>query len=360
MHWSLQPCPTGEQQPPQAAAGPSGAPPPAPPALLLRGGSPPPRRATCRPWVTRGGGGGGRGTAAELHGLATRVYDLWAVDFATEPRALALRRWAESTVFAWARELRGVGRAGLLYAELSRADALARHPAHLAAMGKSSAALRGTISAVRMAEKLQLLRPTVGPIHWAIAARAGRAYNSEPGQQVWGTLGMPQAMATAVRTDTDLAVLALAVPVPVTVCGSERLLASAGLTSASRAGSASTTARPSGAGSPPGWERGRSAGDRPCWRAASCSAEPSFYPSSPRQNSSAACTAYCGVRHGSESAGTAGGDSRQQPWLRREPPSPPCASGTDGRRSGRHGSTRCQGPTGSSNSQTRPPGHTRS
>ena len=101
-----------------------------------------------------------------------------------------------------------MGHAGLLYAELSRADALARH---LAAMGRSSVALRGTISAVRMAEKLQLLRPTVGPIHWAIAAGAGRAYNSEPGQQVWGTLGMLRAMATAVRTDTDLAVLALAV-----------------------------------------------------------------------------------------------------------------------------------------------------
>ena len=104
-----------------------------------------------------------------------------------------------------------MGRAGLLYAELSREDALARHLAHLAAMGKSSAALRGTILAVRMAEKLQLLRPTVGPIHSAMAAGAGRAYNSEPGQQVWGTLGMLRAMATAVRTDTDLAVLALAV-----------------------------------------------------------------------------------------------------------------------------------------------------
>ena len=83
-----------------------------------------------------------------------------------------------------------MGRSGLLYAEVSRAHALARHVAHLAAMGKSSAALRGTISAVRMAEKLQLLRPMVAPIHWAIAAGARRAYNSEPGQQVWGTLGM--------------------------------------------------------------------------------------------------------------------------------------------------------------------------
>ena len=104
-----------------------------------------------------------------------------------------------------------MGRAGLLNAELLRVDALARHVAHLGAMGKSSAALRGTISAIRMAKKLQLLRPTGGRIHRAIAARAGRAYNSEPGQQVWGTLGMLRAMATAVRTDTDLAVLALAV-----------------------------------------------------------------------------------------------------------------------------------------------------
>ena len=184
MHWSFHPCPTGAQQPPLAAAGPSGGP-PAPPPLLLRGGggSPP---GDLPPLGNPGGGDGGRGTTAELHGLATRVYALWAADFATEPRALALRQRAESTVFAWARELRGVGRTGLLYAELSRADALARHLAHLAAMGKSSAALRGTISAVRMAEKLQLLRPTVGPIHWAIAAGAGRAYHSQPGQQVKG------------------------------------------------------------------------------------------------------------------------------------------------------------------------------
>ena len=62
-----------------------------------------------------------------------------------------------------------------------------------------------------MAEKLQLLRPTVYPIHRAIAAGAGRAYNSEPGQQVWGTLGMLRIMATVVRSKLDLAILALAV-----------------------------------------------------------------------------------------------------------------------------------------------------
>ena len=149
--------------------------------------------------------------AAKLHGAATTVYDLWAADFATEPQALALQRWAESTVLAWVRELRGIGCAGLWYAEQSRADALARHLVHLVATGKSSVALWGTISAFRMAEKLQLLRPTVCPIQWAIGTGVGRAYNSEPGQQVWGTLGMLQTMAAAVRSETDFAILTLAV-----------------------------------------------------------------------------------------------------------------------------------------------------
>ena len=69
------------------------------------------------PEGARGGGERGRATVAKLHGVATTVYDLWAADFATEPRAVALRRWAESMVFAWAWKLKGVGRAGLLYVE---------------------------------------------------------------------------------------------------------------------------------------------------------------------------------------------------------------------------------------------------
>ena len=202
MHLSFHPCPTGAQQPePQQPAPQPGLPPQQP--------LPPP--GDLPPLANPGGAGGGGGTAAELHSVATTVYDLWAADFAIEPRALALRRWAESTEFAWARELRGVDRAGLLYAERSRADALARHLVHLAATGKSSASLRGTMLAVRMAEKLQLLQPTVWPIHCAIAAGAIGAYNSEPGQQVWGTVGMLRTMATAVRSETNLAVLALAV-----------------------------------------------------------------------------------------------------------------------------------------------------
>ena len=132
------PLPHGGAAAPAAAASPSAGP-PALAALLLRGGGPLPPPSDLPPLANPGGagGGGGWGTAAELHGVATTVYDSWAADFATAPRALALRRWAESTVFAWARELRGVGRAGLLYVEQSRADALARHLAHLAATGKA-------------------------------------------------------------------------------------------------------------------------------------------------------------------------------------------------------------------------------
>ena len=188
---------------------------PTPAAPFANGGVPPLSWQPAAPGQPRGcraeGGRGAWGTAAELHGVATTIYDLRAANFATEPWALAVCRCAESTVFAWARQLRGVCRAGLLYVEQSRADALARHVVHLAATGKFSAGLWGTMSAVCMAQKLQLVRPTVCPIHWAVAAGAGRSYNSEPSQHVWGTLGMLCTMAMAVRSETDFAVLALAI-----------------------------------------------------------------------------------------------------------------------------------------------------
>ena len=151
---------------------------------------------------------GGQGTAAELYGLATAVYDLWATDFATDPRALVHRRWAESTVFAWARELRGV--AGLLYAEQSHVCPCTA-PGTLGNNGEVFSGLTVRYISSCMARKLQLLRPTVCPIHCAIAAGAGWAYNSEACHQVWGTLGMLRTMATAIRSVTYFAVLALAV-----------------------------------------------------------------------------------------------------------------------------------------------------
>ena len=102
---------------------------------------------TSRAWGVYGGGG----IAPELHGLTT------AEDYGRNPRALALRRWAESTVFPWAREVRLVGQAGLLYAECSKAEALARYLVQMAQASRPSAALCGTISAVCTSKKLQRL-----------------------------------------------------------------------------------------------------------------------------------------------------------------------------------------------------------
>ena len=162
----------------------------------------------------------------------------------------------------------------------------------------------------------------VGPVHWAITARAGRAYNSEPGRRVWGTLGMLRAMATAVRTEMDLAVLALVSSLPFRGFGLGRLPTSAERTAASQAGPASTTAKPRGGGSPPRGNLGGAVATAPAG-VRGRTAQPNTCRSSPRWSSSAACTTYCGVHHGSESAGTVGGGSQRyhgstgSPHLRR-------------------------------------------
>ena len=106
----------------------------------MGGVPPPPALGDLTPLVNpadAGVGAGSRRTVAELHGLAMTVYDLWAADFAVEPRALALRCRAESTVFVWAQGLGVVARVGLLYAAWTRVDALAWHRAHLTATWQS-------------------------------------------------------------------------------------------------------------------------------------------------------------------------------------------------------------------------------
>ena len=202
-------------------------------------------------------------------------------------------------------------------------------------------ALRGTISPVRMADKLLLLRPTLCPIHWAIAARAGWAYNSELGQQVWGTPGMLRTIIAAALSETDFAVLTLAV---FSVCHGLRV-------GDSQAASIRTSDI-----SQPGWisfyDRQtkrrwilarlgvwRSGGDKACWHAGSSSAEPNTCHSSRRLSSNAVCTSSCGAPCGRGSPGTAGDDSLRQPWSHSAPPSLPCASRTGGLRNGKHGST---------------------
>ena len=88
----VPPVPRSVTAAPAAAAGPSAKPPVL--AALLLGGAPPPPPPGDLPPLANLGEGGGRGAADELHGVVTRVCDLWAPHFATEPPALVLRRWA--------------------------------------------------------------------------------------------------------------------------------------------------------------------------------------------------------------------------------------------------------------------------
>ena len=134
--------------------------------------------------------------------------------------------------------------------------------------------------------------------------------------------------------------------VPATAFGLGRPQASAGPTIASQARSTSTIARPRGGGSRPSWEYGENGGDRPCWREESYNAGPSTYHSSRRRNSSAACTSYCAAPDGWESLCIAGRGSQRQSWSRLVHPSPLCASGTDGPRNDKHGSTPFRDQTG--------------
>ena len=83
------------------------------------------------------------------------------------------------------------------------------------------------------------MQPTVGPVHWAIAAGARWAYDTEPRQQLC-TLGVLRTMSSAVRSNTNFAVVALAL---LSVCHCLRVgEAARKLTSARLADSASTTA----------------------------------------------------------------------------------------------------------------------
>ena len=181
-------------------------------ALLLRGGYPLPPPGDLPLVANRAGlgwgGEGDRGTAADLHGVATIIYDRWAVYFATEPRALAFQRRAKSTMFAWAQELRHVGRAALLYAEQSRVDALARHLAHLIAARKPSAALRGTQYRQSAWPKSSSsygppYAPSIGPLRLGLVGPTNQSLASK--------FGVPSACSAPVRSETDFAILTLAV-----------------------------------------------------------------------------------------------------------------------------------------------------
>ena len=149
------------------------------------------------------------GTAIQLRYLATSVDDLTARDIATEPGALAVRAWAESTRRNWRRDLQRVGRTALMYADLDAASALAKHLTMLAAQGRQSATLRGVVSSVRMCETLGIIDTVVTPLHWAICKAADRAYAHPPPRRIWTNAHTLQLLDARTSGPFGTAVVAL-------------------------------------------------------------------------------------------------------------------------------------------------------
>ena len=75
----------------------------------------------------------------------------------------------------WTRKLRALGRTALLHHEATAAEALAVHITTMAAQGRRSTTLRGVVSSVRMAERLEVVPPTV-PLHWLLCEAADKLY----------------------------------------------------------------------------------------------------------------------------------------------------------------------------------------
>ena len=160
------------------------------------------------------------------------------------------------------------------------------------ATSKPPAALRSTISAVHMAEKLQLLRPTVGPMDWAIAARAAKAYGTNRGNSC-GSFTMLRTMSAAVRSETDFAMLALAV---FNVChclrvGEATSIHRADISALGWLGFYDTKTKqrwvPARLGTPV------SGGGKPCWPAYSSRSVPSTCRSSRRRSWNNGCNSFC-------------------------------------------------------------------
>ena len=128
-----------------------------------------------------------------------------------EPLALAIRRWSPGTVERWTAILRDVGRFAAHWPELDAAGALSQYLDRRAAMGKQPGTLRGVISALRLAEKLGCIRPTVRPVHWLMARGAATTTAAPRPTQVWAELVTLRLMARSIRTTLDWFCLGLAV-----------------------------------------------------------------------------------------------------------------------------------------------------
>ena len=78
-------------------------------------------------------------------------------------------------------------------------------------MGQQPGTLRGVISAVRIAEKLCCIPPTVRPQQWLMAKGEGVVSAAPRPTHVWAELTTLRIMATGIHTTWDLLVLEFAV-----------------------------------------------------------------------------------------------------------------------------------------------------
>ena len=145
-----------------------------------------PRLQPIRACEREGGGGGDErhadGMAITLRYLATTVTDLWHGPYTLQP-------W--QSIDGW-RELSPTGHVncgpwGAQPCYTTKAEALAVHITTVVAQGRRFATLLGVVSSVHMAERLELILPTVQPLHWLLCEAADRLYCPRPPRQVWAT-----------------------------------------------------------------------------------------------------------------------------------------------------------------------------
>ena len=129
--------------------------------------------------------------------------DVWWVDYLQQPLALAIPRWAEGTLLAWTGMLRDLGRFVVHWPNTGPDQALSQYLVQRAAMGLQPSTLCRVILAVRMAEKLRCIPPTVRLEHWLMARRAAVISAAPRRTQVWAELATVQAMVQAVCTSSD-------------------------------------------------------------------------------------------------------------------------------------------------------------
>ena len=158
-----------------------------------------------------GGANDEGGGALDLRYAGSAVDSLWWGNYMEEPS-----RWPSGggPLEPWSggqQSSGDVGRFAAHWPELDAAGALSQYLVRRAAMGQQPGTLRGVISALRLAEKLGCIRPTVRPVHWLMARGAATTTAAPRPTQVWAELVTLRLMARSIRTTLDWFCLGLAV-----------------------------------------------------------------------------------------------------------------------------------------------------